>query len=98
MELALKVTHGQTNLQKISEPKNWRTKLQPGKFWVLIIGQIGRDNRCGNLLGRVDDLLDPGDAEGDVHAGHARKVERFQGHLGARLTSNCRAFFKGSFF
>lgn len=36
-------------------------------------------------FGSVDDLFDAGHSQGDVHGGHACKVERLQGHLGARL-------------
>lgn len=34
-----------------------------------------------NELRRIDDLLDAGDTECDVHAGHTGEVERLQGHL-----------------
>lgn len=38
-----------------------------------------------DVLGGVDDLFDARHAQGDVHGGHAGKVEGFQRHLSARL-------------
>ena len=43
--------------------------------------------RAPDGLGGVDDLFDAGHAQGDVHGGHARKVESLQGHLGAWLAN-----------
>lgn len=47
----------------------------------------GHGGRVPDGLGSVDDLFDPGHTQGDVHGGHAGKVEGLQGHLGAWLTN-----------
>lgn len=49
------------------------------------MGAEGKRRRAPDGLGSVDDLFDAGHTQGDVHGGHACKVESLQGHLGARL-------------
>eukprot|EP00047_Mylnosiga_fluctuans_P009121 m.10081 g.10081 ORF g.10081 m.10081 type:complete len:806 (-) comp2487_c0_seq1:1984-4401(-) len=53
--------------------------------------QHGRDDRRARVLDRVDDFLDAGHAEGDVHAGNAREVEGLQRHLRGRLAETLAA-------
>lgn len=50
-------------------------------------GTKGRWRWAPDGLGSIDDLFDPGHAQGDVHGGHTCKVESLQGHLGARLAN-----------
>ena len=38
-----------------------------------------------DVLGGVDDLLDAGHTQGDVHGGYSSEVEGLEGHLRARL-------------
>mmetsp|Transcript_2271 Transcript_2271/g.6883 ORF Transcript_2271/g.6883 Transcript_2271/m.6883 type:complete len:501 (-) Transcript_2271:667-2169(-) len=53
--------------------------------------ELGLDDWRRDLLGGVDDLLDARHAERDVHRGDARKVERLERHLRARLADRLRA-------
>jgi hypothetical protein len=52
--------------------------------------RVARDKLATNDGGAdqfrsVDDLFYPRYAERDIHGSYARKVERFQSHLGSRL-------------
>lgn len=46
-----------------------------------------RDDGGGDVLASVDDLLNPGNSQGDIHTGHTSKVEGLQRHLGSRLSN-----------
>mmetsp|Transcript_63368 Transcript_63368/g.163029 ORF Transcript_63368/g.163029 Transcript_63368/m.163029 type:complete len:314 (-) Transcript_63368:1626-2567(-) len=62
----------------------------PRAHLAVLFHQGTRDDRRRNCLGCIDDLLDPGHAQSDVHAGHTSEVERLQCHLGCRLTDRLR--------
>ena len=46
-----------------------------------------RNDGGGYVLASVNDLLDSGHTQGDVHTGHASKVKGFESHLGSRLSN-----------
>lgn len=52
---------------------------------------MNSDDGSGNILGVIDDLVDPRDTLSNVHAGDACEMESFQGHLCCRLTNTLRS-------
>ena len=46
-----------------------------------------RDDGGRYVLASIDDLLDSGNSQGDIHTGNASKVEGLQSHLGSRLSN-----------
>ena len=62
----------------------------PGELGIGVVHQLRRHDGRADVLGGVDDLLDPGDSQCDVHRGDACEVECLQRHLGSRLADTLR--------